>query len=155
MTTSKTSKPTRTLRSQHTYVSLDKHIEHPKGASVTVPDDAFTIEEILRRSQQGIAPDVYHDGEYHLDDKSEDFDQYDIEKLKLLDPYDREMLARDLKAKNLEHQKILEEFEAQKRSHQEIENQKQEDARIAAFLERQAKKSKPDSNDAKGGTTGS
>lgn len=151
-----TTKPTkRVLRSQMSYIVQDKHFEHPKGASVTVPDESFTISQILQRSQQGLNLDLMHQGEYTLDDNSEDFDAYDIEKLKQLDPYDREMLARDLKAKNELHKQYLEKHLAEKQSLEDAEKQKQEDERIASFLERQAKKSKPDSHAAEGGTTGS
>lgn len=153
MATPKTTK--RVLRSQASYIVQDKHFEHPKGASVTVPDESFTIAQILQRSQQGLASDLMHQGEYTLDDQSENFDAYDIEKLKQLDPYDREMLARHLAAENAKHKQYLEEYEAKKRADDEVKAQEQEDARIAAFLERQEKKSKPASNDAKGGTTAS
>jgi hypothetical protein len=145
----------KTLRSQHTYIPLDKHNEHPIGASTTVPDEAFSLEEILRRSVQGLADNLMHPGEYNLEDNSEDFDAYDIEKLKQLDPYDREMLARDLKQKNEEHKAYLEKHLQEKQSQMEIEKQKQEDERIASFLERQQQKSKPAKHEAKGGTTDS
>lgn len=146
----------RTLRSQHTYVPLDRHNETPTGKSVTVPDETFTIEEILRRSQQGLNAEVMHNGEYTLDLNSEDFDSHDVEKLKLLDPYDREMLARHLKAENEKHRQYLEDYQKQKEASDAIEAQKQEDARFAAYEKRMAAaKGKAASNDAKGGTTDS
>lgn len=143
----------RRLRSQHTYVLLDHHIEHPKGKSTTVPDEALSIADILQRSQNGLNPNVQMNGDYNLGDDSEDFDAHDIEKLKQLDPYDREMLARHLKAENEKHKQYLEEYEAKKRADDDIIAQEQEDARIAAFLEKADRKSKGATKKAEGGTT--
>lgn len=145
----------RTLRSQHTYVPLAKHQETPVGKSVTVPDEALTIQEILTRSMQGLPTGNAQPGTYNLDINSDNFDDHDVEKLQLLDPYDRELLARDLAAKNEQHKKYLEDHLKEKQSLQEIENQKLEDARIEAFLKKAEEKSKPQQKAAKGGTTAS
>lgn len=145
------------LRSQMTYEPQDKHNEHPVGKSMTVPDESYTIAEILQRSQNGLSTDLIHQGEYTLDTNSENFDDYDIEKLKQLDPYDREMLARDLKQKNDEHKAYLAKWQQQKDADDKEAEQQQEDARIASFLERQtlaAKKTGVVKNKAEGGTTG-
>lgn len=61
--------------------------EVPIGISVTVPDEAYTVRELMARHAAGMLPDVMHqDG----GDELGDFDSEDLEKLRDSDLYERQ-----------------------------------------------------------------
>lgn len=81
------------IKSSLTWQLEKKHMEHPTGPSKTVPDEAYTIEEIFRKHASGINLGVTRQGTY---DSHADHDSDDIEKLAHLDPFDRELKQRSL-----------------------------------------------------------
>nr|WAE43355.1 MAG: hypothetical protein [Microviridae sp.] len=63
------------FKCQGTYDYIkDSDPEIPSGESMTVPDEALTINEILNRFTHGIAPNVTGDGYYSDTDDYDDID---------------------------------------------------------------------------------
>lgn len=54
--------------------------------SMTIPDEAYSIKDLLRKHASGQMPEVYREGVY---DGAEDFDDIDREKYLTLDPVER------------------------------------------------------------------
>lgn len=131
------SKTKKKLRSTLNYVPRSQDRETPKGKSLTVPDDSYTIRQIIERSQNGLPVNVGHEAGYPFEENN-DFDSHDIESIQRMDlseQYEkleeiriqRSTLEQELrdkkdaqKAKKLEQLKKLEE---EKKA--EIEQKKQ------------------------------
>lgn len=81
-------RPVRRLIAQHEFVLQESHIEHPTGASMTVPDESMSIRDILRKHVSGvrIADTMQREGVYY----DGDFDSPDVEKLR-----DEDLTVRD------------------------------------------------------------
>lgn len=70
-----------------------RDLEHPKGPSMAVPDQSYTIREILDNFSRGMALPVSHNPVFGNDN----IDGEDYEKLKTMDPFQLEMFRQDLK----------------------------------------------------------
>lgn len=68
---------------QYNYELLDKHKETVQGESLTVPNEAFSIKEIMERSMKGLNDPSLIRQEHYQDDS--DFDDVDLEKISRLD----------------------------------------------------------------------
>lgn len=80
------------FRSQFNFITKDSDFEHPKGQSLTVAGESFTVKELLMRSQQGIkdniSPGFYSDNE-------DDFDQVDYNEAANMDLVEKDQLKAD------------------------------------------------------------
>lgn len=98
--------------SSASYVPTDAGMEHPVGESLTVPDETYTIREIVERFVRGNEID-----ESFLRSESEDsgadFDSEDLEKVSGMDLFDREELLQETKSK-IESSKVF--LEKQKKA---------------------------------------
>lgn len=47
---------------QYTYSVLSEHLFTPKGKSQTIPNDSYTIREIMDKHTQGIMPPIWKEG---------------------------------------------------------------------------------------------
>lgn len=56
---------------------LDGYSEHPYGDSLTVPNQSYTVQELLHRHISGSLPDISHDIYYDIEDPNspDAFDQ--------------------------------------------------------------------------------
>lgn len=53
--------------------------EHPKGDTKTVPNQSFTINEIITRFTGGVMPNINRKVSYDQEDlRNEDWDQFDV-----------------------------------------------------------------------------
>lgn len=75
--------------------------ETPKGVSLTVPDDSYTITELLARHEAGLAFGIQRLGQYDLEDDEEheamDMNQYqnmDITEKYLIETEAKETLTK-------------------------------------------------------------
>lgn len=93
------------------YQVTEKSFEHQSDkVSITVPDESYTVKELMRRFTNGLpiagaAKDpVYNGG---------DFDSIDMEKVGGMDPVDRTELAQQQAAKNKELKDKIESQQAE------------------------------------------
>lgn len=93
------------LIAQHEFVLLPSHMEHPVGVSCTVPDESYSIKDLLEKFSRGMDPGVSKQGIY---DSGANFDSPDLEKLKSEDLFDREEFATALSHSNAAISKELE-----------------------------------------------
>lgn len=77
--------------------------EHPKGESLSVPNEAYTIREIMEKHTHGINLGIDRQGIY---EDEVDFDSPDMRKVKELDLYDREIISKE-NAENITRGKQL------------------------------------------------
>lgn len=84
--------------SSATYQPSDLGKEHPTGESLTVPDETYTIREIVERFVRGndIDDSLVRD---ESNDSGADFDSEDLEKVPHMDLFDREELLEETKTK--------------------------------------------------------
>lgn len=58
---------------------LQRHqVEHPKGVSMTVPDDSYSIRDLIKKYAQGLDPKLTLLGEYGGHDDEVDHDDVDL-----------------------------------------------------------------------------
>lgn len=79
---------------KHTYKRLKKHQEAGGGKSLTRPNEAYSLKEILQRAQMGIAPEIYKRAIY-VD--SQHFDDIDLESVKNMDIAELQELSKEIK----------------------------------------------------------
>lgn len=86
--------------------------EKPSGVSLTVPDDSYTIKELLARHEAGLGLGIQRLGNYDLGEDDEDHDAIDMNQFQQLDITDKEILLEntreiqaDAKRKVAEHKK--------------------------------------------------
>lgn len=84
----------RRFRLAHTFKIGESDVEHPVGKSMTVPDQAFTIQDILDKYTQGVDVGNYREGVY--DSADADFDDMDLEKVPHMDLVERENLLEQV-----------------------------------------------------------
>jgi len=87
------------IRTQYNYDwKKDTKFEETEGPSMTVPDESYTIKELVQRHSQGLPAQVGLNGEYDEDPTHEDHDK-------------RELINLDLAEKQeiIEQQKLLQE----------------------------------------------
>lgn len=81
------------------FVLQRKHVEHPSGASVTVPGEAMSLQELLDRAIEGSGM-VRKESVF---DPAASFDSVDLEKVNGLDLHERQIfidqLREDVKAR--------------------------------------------------------
>lgn len=80
------------IQNSSNYELKDEFCETPTGVSLTVPDDSYTIRELLDRATKGINPMIERSGEYGEDPV---FDDPDFEKILDLDYADLDAMRRD------------------------------------------------------------
>ena len=107
-----------TIRKQD-WKFLPEHCEKANPETKTVPDEAVSIQELLKRHAQGITGGEYRQGYYH---DTEDYDSEDMEKLVQAD-------LLDLHEAQLNASATIAEAEKQKQAKSEAKkpDQKQED----------------------------
>lgn len=124
---------------------VDKGLDCSEWPEITVPNDAISLEEMLRRFTVGEPLDVEHSGNY-VDDLSED-DEYtdpalagvDLEKMAKADLVDKEEFIGRLK-------KSRETFEAQekeKRDKEEAERKEREEEETYQRILKKKEAAKP------------
>lgn len=94
------------------WVLSQSHLEHPKGVSMTVPDESLTVKEILERFRRG-QPLSIHTRDT-LYDPDSNFDSQDLEEVSRMDITDRSELAQELRLKNARVKSDLEAAQAAK-----------------------------------------
>lgn len=67
------------------------YVEHPKGKSLTIPDESISVRGLLERYTQGL--DLGGGFEPIYGEEDADFDSFDLEKVRQLDLFDRQELA--------------------------------------------------------------
>ncbi|WNK13205.1 MAG: hypothetical protein [Microvirus sp.] len=80
----------RVYRGHNTYTLKKEDMEKPKGRSMTVPNDAYTIADIFTKFRQGIPLAIQRESEY--DDQDITVDDYGMSELHRADPIDREII---------------------------------------------------------------
>lgn len=100
------------LQNKREWVLSQSHLEHPKGVSMTVPDESLTIKEILERFRRG-QPLSIHTRET-LYDPDATFDSQDLEEVGRMDITDRSELSQELRIRNSQLKADLEAAEAAK-----------------------------------------
>lgn len=86
------------------FVLTSRHMESNSGEIITVPDDSFTMKELVAKFTKGLDMGVTRSVAYSSEDGSEvSFDSPDLHRVRDMDLYDREefsnALANDLDAK--------------------------------------------------------
>lgn len=106
---------------------------------VTVPDDSYTVKELLERHQAGI-PISLKVPEYDLQDEdSEDHEAIDMEQFQKLEPTEQQEIA-DIHAETLKkHREKLNKEEAERKKK---ESEKAENDRKKAIIEEHEKSKK-------------
>ncbi|WNK13225.1 MAG: hypothetical protein [Microvirus sp.] len=79
------------------FVLLDEHLEHITGPSETVEGDAYTVQELIDRMNNGLIPDVQQNPQYD-DDASHDSE--DLEKISNMDPGERQEMLQSWTERN-------------------------------------------------------
>jgi len=107
-----------TIRKQD-WKFLPEHYEKANPETKTVPDEAVSIQELLKRHAQGITGGEYRQGYYH---DTEDYDAEDMEKLVQAD-------LLEIHEAQLNASAIIADAEKQKQANSEAKKpeQKQED----------------------------
>lgn len=123
--TAQTQVPVRRIQNAYNYVNdpLISH-EHPRGPSITVPNEAYSIEELFRRHASGTAPDILRDPIYT---DVEDFDTPDFEKVGKMDPVDQTAVLQHIKQKQADRQEIIDKKSAEYNASQEAKKQAAEE----------------------------
>lgn len=75
------------------FVLLPEHCEHPDPVSVTVPDESYSIRDLLEKFSRGVDPGVMRSPSYDSDASHE---SVDLEKLRDSDLVDREEYSSHL-----------------------------------------------------------
>ncbi|AXH73437.1 MAG: hypothetical protein [Microviridae sp.] len=84
------------LRSRYGFELQKKDMETPKGVSVTVPDDSYSVRELLDRHQKGLAFGIQRLGQFDdIDD--EDFDALDMNDLQNQEMYEKSEIMEEAK----------------------------------------------------------
>lgn len=95
-----------------------QHMEHREGASMTQPDEALSIRDILTRFTRGLVDEsIYRPGTYQPEDRVS-FDDLDLMKVKDMDLVDKDLVREALKVDAAEKQAILD-LEASERKLEE------------------------------------
>lgn len=79
------------LRTQRQYVLLEKDMETPKGVSMTVEDDSYTVKQLLEKFARGIDP-MISKVPLELGDEDATLDDMDLNEVQRMDLVEREEL---------------------------------------------------------------
>lgn len=88
------------LVSKMNFVLSQGHLEHPKGISMTVPDETLSIKEILQRFVRGQPLDIHFRPTFNIDES--DFDSVDYMEAASLELAERSELLESLREENRE-----------------------------------------------------
>lgn len=82
--------------SRMNYELKSEFMEHPKGKSMAVPDDSYTIRELIERFQNGI-PLSQHMGNFdeNVEGEEADHDDQDLEKFNKMDIAEQSEILRE------------------------------------------------------------
>lgn len=80
------------------FVLSQRHIEHPKGISMTVPDETLSIKEILQRFVRGQPLDIHMRPTFNIPDS--DFDSIDYGEASRLELAERSELLEAVREEN-------------------------------------------------------
>jgi len=89
--------PRRRVRSQADFRLTSRDRERPIGRSLTIPDDSYSIQDLLQRHLDGMAPDVLKSPLYDLqadEDSDQGHDLEDMSKFPDLDFADQDSVLR-------------------------------------------------------------
>lgn len=86
----------------------DRHKEHPSGLSETVPDDSYTIADLVKKFASGVDPAISKIANYGGDDDEVDFDDIDMQKAAQADYTDVDEIKAAAAARQLN---LLQEME--------------------------------------------
>jgi len=86
------------IRNSSNFILTTADVEAGGGVSMTVPDEAMSIRDILDRFSRGMDPSVSREGVYSPDSVDDDFP--DLEKLRDSDLVDREEYSQTLSSAN-------------------------------------------------------
>lgn len=131
----KTKVKTMQLRSTINFQIQEKDMEHPKGKSLTVPNDVMSIEEILERSQNGYLPPIQRAG--ILGTEESEFDDDDLEMMGRLELSEQKEIAERMEMLRKESEMRLKEHQETQRRKKEVE---EEQIMLKKWEEREAKK---------------
>lgn len=80
---------------RHPYQTTLQEYEHVDEKSMTIPDETYSIQELLTRHVRGMRIDEHmRQGQF---DESADFDSLDLEKLRDDDLHEKELVLEELK----------------------------------------------------------
>lgn len=77
----KTDVPVARFKLKSRYMLYPRHIEIPKGDSMTVPDEAYNIRDLVTRYANGLDPSITRKGEYWGEDDEVTHDAPDLAKI--------------------------------------------------------------------------
>lgn len=118
METTKSKKPR--LRSSINFTLGKKDIEIPRGKSMTVPDDSFTVAEIIEKTLSGMPPAI-NQNYFYVEGEDPDFDDPDHEDIQRMSLDEKHTLSEESKS-----------IQAQAKAVVESEKKKKADAAAAA-----------------------
>lgn len=106
------------------YVEFPRY-ETPSSEKLTIPNQAFTIQELVAKHAQGMdSVSSVHTPIFPFDDV--DFDTPSIESIMQLDPVERAEYAEQLKQVNLQQLDLLEEIKKREAGKLQLEKAKSE-----------------------------
>lgn len=77
-----------TMRNRYKYELKKADMETPIGKSMAVPDDSYTIKEILERHANGMIPAIGKDGMYDEDPDHDDIDLGELNRSDLAEKHE-------------------------------------------------------------------
>lgn len=126
------------FRNKRDYIlGEDKHdMEHPKGKSMTIPDEAYTVQELMNRMISGIPT---HTSEpYDIDDDDEvGHDDEDLEAFSRLDITEQEEIL-------VEAEQVVKESQKMKKKRDQEESKKKKDEEFEKQYQERKKKEEED-----------
>lgn len=126
------------LRSTQNYKPRKQDRETIKGKSLTVPDDSYTIREIIERSQNGFPVDIKADAGYPFENQ-DDFEADDIEAIQRMDLAEQHETLQRIRAKRQDLEEELKTKKSDKKA-KELEQLKKEEESKKAEIEEISKK---------------
>lgn len=131
------------LLAQHQFRLLPEHTEVNNSPSQTVPDESYTMRELLDRFTRGLDPSV---ARQPTNDGLDTLDSPDLEKLRDSDLVDRQEYAEALSRLNGSKKSQLKTQidEARKKAAESKKAAEEREARIKAMLDKEDKRSADD-----------
>lgn len=80
------------------------HMEHGDPVSVTLPDESYSIQELLDKFSTGLDPGVFRQPSF---DDGADFSSPDLEKLRDSDLVDKEEYSRELRGTIASQERVI------------------------------------------------
>lgn len=116
----------------------DKHKEAPVGESQTIPDQSYTIADLVKKMARGVDPAISKVPNFGGDDEELDFDDVDVRQAAEADLADSDEI---LKAAAIRQLQLLHEMEERKK--QGIADKKGNDKKADLRNDTEAKKEEP------------